>query len=64
MKTYYSGDQIQEEFTRLPNHQKIEVLYEALDFMQQYNGRTRFMCVALAMGYENPEGEYDTYVKK
>ena len=64
MKTYYSTDQIQEEFNRLPSHQKIEVLYEALDFMQRYNGRSRWTCIALAMGYENPEGESGTYVKK
>ena len=64
MKTYYSTDQIHKEFINLPDHRKIEVLYEALGFMQQYNGRSRWTCITLAMGYENPEGESGTYVKK
>ena len=64
METYYSEDQIQEEFNSLPNHQKIEMLWEALDYMQQYNGRSRFTCLALAMGYENWEGEHNTYTKR
>jgi hypothetical protein len=42
---------------------KIQVLYEAIDNMQTYNGRSRFLCIAMAMGYDNDEGLSDTYTK-
>lgn len=29
---------------------KVEILWEALEYMQQYNGRTRIECIGLAMG--------------
>lgn len=41
--------------------EKIKVLYEAIDIMQEYNGRSRFLCIAMAMGYDNFEGESYTY---
>ena len=62
MKTkYYTADQIREKFEKMPKDLKIKVLYEAIDIMQQYNGRSRVLCIAMAMGYENFEGETDTY---
>ncbi len=63
MKIYTSAD-IEKEYSKLTKDKKIEVLYESLDFMQQYNNRSRFLCIAMAMGYENFEGEWDTYTKK
>ena len=60
----YTNEHIQNEFNSLTKDKKIEVLYKALDFMQMYNGRSRFLCIAMAMGYENSEGDSDTYVKK
>jgi len=29
---------------------KVNILLEALDFMQQYNGRSPMQCIGLAMG--------------
>jgi len=60
----YSHDQIAKEFSELTRVKQIETLYEALDFMQSYNGRSRFLCIAMAMGYENYEGGVDTYTKR
>jgi hypothetical protein len=31
--------------------------------MQQYNGRSRIKCIALAMGYDNIEGDDYSYFK-
>ena len=61
---YYSEPEIQSEYNALPDKEQKEVLWEAMDYMQQHNGRSRFTCLALAMGYENYEGEYDTFFKR
>ncbi len=53
----YTSEQIQTKFQKLTKDKKIEVLYEALDFMQAYNGRSRFLCIAMAMGYDNWEDD-------
>ena len=45
---------IEEEFNKKRN--KVEILFEALDIMQQYNGRSVWYCIALAMGYETDDG--------
>ena len=58
---YYTAYQIITKFEKMPKNLKIKVLYEALDIMQSYNGRSRFLCIAMAMGYQNFEGEIDTY---
>lgn len=59
----YTSDQILKEFNKLTKDKTIDVLFDALDCMQQYNGRSKMLCVAMAMGYENYEGESDTYTK-
>jgi hypothetical protein len=59
----YTSEHIQTEFNNLTKDKKIEVLYEALNFMQQHNSRSRFLCIAMAMGYDNWEGDSNTYVK-
>jgi len=48
----YTLDDIQKKFNKLSRLRKIEVLWEALDHMQSYNGRSRWDCIALAMGYD------------
>jgi len=48
---YFTEQQIEYEFSKLNRLKKIDILWEALDYMQQYNGRTRFDCIRLAMGY-------------
>jgi len=59
----YTSAEISKAFSKLTKIQKIETLFEAIDYMQQYNGRTRIKCIALAMGFENTSGEDDTYYK-
>jgi hypothetical protein len=61
---YYTSEHVSQEFGKLTKDQKINILYEAIDIMQQYNGRSRFLCIAMALGYENFEGERTTYTKK
>ena len=61
---YYTSEQISNEFEKLTKDKKISVLYEAIDYMQSYNGRSRFLCIAMAMGYDNYEGRRDTYTKR
>ncbi|MGI9569271.1 MAG: hypothetical protein ACR2PH_05930 [Desulfobulbia bacterium] len=41
-----------EAYGNLSRDQKHNILWEAIDFMQQYNGRSRWDCIALAMGWE------------
>lgn len=61
---YYTSEQISKEFEKLTKDKKINVLYDAIDYMQSYNGRSRFLCIAMAMGYDNFEGRSDTYTKR
>jgi len=63
-KKYYTSEQISNEFEKLTKDKKISVLYDAIDYMQSYNGRSRFLCIAMAMGYDNYEGRSDTYTKR
>ena len=64
LEKYYTHNQIAKEFSKLTQVKQIETLYEALDYMQQYNGRTKMLCIAMALGYENHEGRSDTYMRK
>lgn len=61
---YYTSEQISNEFEKLTKDKKISVLYDAIDYMQSYNSRSRFLCIAMAMGYDNYEGRNDTYTKR
>lgn len=49
-------DQVTSKFDKLSNAKKVEVLFDAIGYMQQYNGRTISTCICLAMGYEE---DYD-----
>ena len=61
---YYTGEEIQAEYERLSIGEKNSILYEAIEYMQQHNSRSVFKCIAMAMGYENYEGENNTYFKR
>ena len=61
---YFTSEQIQSKFDKLSCKEKNEVLYGALDYMQVYNGRSKFLCIAMAMGYDNSEGDNKSYYKK
>jgi len=62
-QTYYTSQEIAAEYENLTQEEKNAVLWTALDYMQQYNGRAKFFCVAMAMGYENDECKSDTWTK-
>lgn len=61
---YVTSRDINNKYNKLSKNKKIEVLYEAIDYMQSYNGRSRFLCIAMAMGYDNNEGLDTTYYKR
>jgi hypothetical protein len=54
---YYTAEQISKKYHKLSMKSKLHILSTAIDIMQQYNGRSKFLCIAMAMGYENKEGE-------
>ena len=60
---YYTSDEISLLLDNVSKDQKINILYAALDYMQQYNGRTKFRCISMAMGFENNEGDDKSYFK-
>jgi hypothetical protein len=61
---YYQRNEILKDYNALSYEKKCIVLYEALGWMEQYNGRSKTRCIAMAMGYDNTEGDYDTYFKR
>ncbi len=60
----YTSKEVQIKYNKLSKDKKIEVLYEAIDYMQTYNGRSRFLCIAMAMGFDNYEGDTKSYFKR
>jgi len=48
-------DALYEKLTKLPRKNLIALMWEALDYMQEWNGRTRTHCICKALGM--PEGE-------
>jgi len=63
-KKHFNAKQIGDEFAALSCTEKLQILYDALDIMQQYNGRTKFLCIAIAMGYDSLEEGNDTFNKR
>ena len=63
-KKYYTNEQISRKYSALGLKQKNRVLYEAIEYMSQYNGRSRFLCIAMAMGYDNTQGDNKSYFKR
>jgi len=62
-KTYTSQDFV-DKYNALKCKEKTKVLYDALDYMQEYNGRSKLDCVILAMGYKVHNEDEDTYTKR
>ena len=52
-KEFFTFNELLEKYDKSSNFKKVGILYEALDYMQQYNGRPKNDCIILAMGYEN-----------
>lgn len=61
---YYTSEQISKEFDNLPKQERINILHDALDYMQHHNGRSKLLCIALAMGYDNDQGDSVSFYKK
>ncbi len=49
--------EIIDKFNKLSNPKKVEVLFDALGYMQQYNGRSIRTCICLAMGFDDDGNE-------
>jgi hypothetical protein len=49
------NEEIMSKFHKLSYKKQVAILYGALDYMQQYNGRSINDCIIFAMGYI-PEG--------
>lgn len=60
---YYTSEEISKKYAALSLKEKNKVLYAAIDYMQSYSGRSRFLCIAMAMGYDNYEGDNKSYFK-
>ena len=50
-KGMLSLDEIVEVYYKLDCSSKVKILLEAMEYMQQYNGRSKSECIALSMGY-------------
>lgn len=61
---YYTSEEISKQYNKMTKDEKIQVLDIAIDYMQQYNGRSKFLCIAMAMGYNNHEGDNKSYYKR
>jgi hypothetical protein len=59
-KKYFTFNEVLIKYNKLSSSKQVTILWDALDYMQQYNGRTKSECVILAMGFE---GEFDKYIK-
>jgi hypothetical protein len=60
---YFTSEEINKKFHSLTKNKRIGVLLDALDYMQSYKGRSKILCIALAMGYENYEGDNKSFFK-
>ena len=48
----YTLEEVLNKFNKKGKDKQITILWDALDYMSKYNGRTKLECVALAMGLE------------
>ena len=53
------NDFIYERLLKLPRNNLINLMWESLDFMQQYNGRSKLECIMLSLGSEELYNEKD-----
>ena len=62
-KKIFTRREMINKFETLPEKKKVPILWDALDYMQQYNGRKSYQCIFMAMGYqEDDEGRWRFYV--
>jgi hypothetical protein len=58
----FTEQQLKDKFEKLSKPVKIQILWDALDIMQQFNGRTKLVCVFFAMGYDTQD--YNNWFKQ
>lgn len=58
-----SKKEVQMHWNSKTPQEKVSILWEALDFMSQYNGRSRFDCVAYTMGFKKDSEEDDKWCR-
>tara|TARA_R110000782_G_scaffold9407_2_gene30312 strand:- start:3018 stop:3218 length:201 start_codon:yes stop_codon:yes gene_type:complete len=63
IEKHYNQEDLLSQFYEFKYKKQSIILYDAIDYMQQYNGRTRLTCIFMAMGYKNYEGENNTWTK-
>lgn len=61
---YYTSQEIQAKYDALSLEEKNQVLSLAIEYMQSYNGRTKFKCIAMSMGYDNDQGDNVSWHKR
>ena len=49
--TRYTKSALRLKYENLVDTAKTVILWQALDYMQQYNGRSKWDCIFYAMGY-------------
>ena len=60
----FNTSQIWFEFLSKSDKKKVDILLSAIDYMGQFNGRTVYDCVALAMGYVMDINSDDIWYKE
>lgn len=45
-------EKVQQIYYKLSKAKREQVLWDALDYMEQYNGRSKWECIALALNIE------------
>ncbi len=49
LREYQEKMRLMDKFEKLSHKKKVDILMVALDYMQQYNGRSHSDCIILAM---------------
>lgn len=62
MSNTFTEQELIEKFNNLTSSQRAIILFEALDYMQQYNGRSKTTCICLAMGFKHTKS-HEEYIK-
>jgi BioD-like phosphotransacetylase family protein len=63
-KKEFTFQEVLDKYRALRVDDKNVIIDSAIDFMQQYNGRSKTSCIILAMGYELTDEENNLYRKK
>ena len=59
----FTQQELMNLFNSQPASTKVGILLSALDYMQQYNGRSKADCIIYAMDYRDMDGSNDTFIK-